>query len=356
MFSKNKLTLADLHNFFKVIKRYNSANVSINESVPLFAEEVKKPALKKIMDVLIRDLKNGVTFPKALSKHPSFFPSYIVEMMEVGQSSGQTNRILEEVVFFLEQEIDVKREVSAALWVPKAFLVGMFLLFVICIFLVIPKMGDLLADAHIELPLVTKLVLGIGDMAQSLWWLFLLLAVFSGAIYRYFQREYPERIDLLKLKIPFFKTITYNQLQYGFSKIFGLCIQAGLGVTRSLQYAAMSSESIIVKNTLKRAASDIEKSGISIADAIKKADIYHVIDPAFYIMLKVGITTSNVGTIMLNESENYRKEMLIASKLLGEKVGVSVTIPGYLSLVLIFASIEYPVMTMLQNLNMSGGA
>lgn len=356
MFSKNKPDLTDLLKFFKVIARYKAANISIKESIPLFTEEVKKPSVKKIMDVLIRDLENGATFPKALSKHPSFFPAYIVEMMEVGESTGQTNKILDEIVFFLEQEIDIKREISAALWVPKAFLVAMVIMFVLGIFWAIPKMGELLSDAHIELPLVTRFVLGIGDVAQTFWWLFLLIAIFAGSIYRYFQREYPEKIDLLKLKVPFFKSITYNQQQYGFAKIFGLCIQAGVETTQSLQYAAMASESIVVKNTLKRAANDMKKTGISLADAIKKADVNKVIDPAFYIMLKVGITASTIGAVMINEAENYRKEMLIASKLLGEKVGISVTIPGYLVIVMIFASIEYPVMTMMQNLNIAGGA
>jgi len=47
--------------------------------------------------------------------------------------------------------------------------------------------------------------------------------------------------------------------------------------------------------------------------------------------------------------------MLVASKLIGDKVGLSVTIPGYVALIILFASIEFPVMTMMQNLNSMGG-
>lgn len=355
MFGKNKLNLNDLCHFFKVIQRYGSANIPFTESVPLFAEEVKKPSLKKILEILIRDLKNGVDFPTALSKHPSFFPAFIVEMVKVGQSSGQTQTIQDEVVFHLEQEIDIKREVNSALWTPKAFLVGMFILFAICFFFVIPKLGELLSDANIELPLITQMVVGLGNLAQSLWWLFLLLSIGSVFLYRYFCREYPERVDLFKLKIPFFKVITYNQIQYGFAKIFGLCIQAGLGSKRSLHYAATASNNVVLKNTLKKAVNDIEKTGASLPDAIRKADVYKIINPAFYIMLQVGASTSDLGNIMLKESENYRKELVLASKLIGDKVGLSVLIPGYAILIILFASVEYPILTMMQNINMVGG-
>ena len=355
MLNSNKPTMKDLYRFFKVIQRYNSANITINESVPMFAEEVKKPSLKKIMESLIRDLRNGMDFPNALSKHPGFFPAFIIEMMKVGEASGQNTGIMDEIVFFLEQEIDVKREVDSALWTPKAFLVGMFIAFLLGIFLVIPKMGELLSDTHIELPLITQLVVGIGNLAQSFWWLFILLGIAIVAGYRYIKNEYPEQIDLFKLRIPFFKVITYNQIQYRFAKIFGLCVQAKLDTTRALQYTAMAADNLVVKNTLKKAATDIERSGMSLADAIKKADIYHIINPAFYIMLRVGVSTSDIGNIMLKEADNYRKDMLVASKLIGDKVGLSVTIPGYVALIILFASIEFPVMTMMQNLNSMGG-
>jgi len=355
MFNSNKPDLKDLYHFFKVIQRYNAANITISESVPMFAEEVKKLSLKKIMESLMRDLRNGVAFPNALSKHPTFFPAFIIEMLRVGESSGQNAAILDESVFFLEQEVDVKREIGSALWTPKAFLVLMFIAFLLGIFLVVPKLGELLMDTHIELPLVTQVVIGIGNLAQSFWWFFALLGTVLVFVYQYIKKEYPEQIDLFKLQIPFFKVITYNQIQYRFAKIFGLCIQAGIGTTRALQYTAMAADNIIVKNTLKKAATDIERSGISLADAIKKADVYNIINPGFYIMMRVGVSTSDIGNIMLKEAENYRKDMLVASKLIGDKVGLSVTIPGYIALIILFASIEYPVMTMMQNLNSVGG-
>ncbi|MBP2629485.1 MAG: Type secretion system protein [Firmicutes bacterium] len=354
-FTSNKPTLSDLYHFFKVIQRYNAANIPISESVPIFAEETKKVSLKKIMEILTRDLKNGLSFPNALSKHPTFFPAFIIEMMRVGETTGENAGILDEIVFFLEQEIDIKRDVKSALWAPKAFLVGMFIAFLLGIFLVIPKMGELLSDANIELPLVTQLVIGVGSLAQTFWWFFAFLGVVAIVLYRYAQKEYPEKMDLFKLRIPFFNVITYNQIQYRFAKIFALCVQSGIGTTRALQYTAMASDNIVVKNTLKRAANYVEKSGMSLADAIKKADVHNVINSSFYIMLRVGLSTSDIAPIMFKESENYRKDMLVASKLLGDKVGLAVTIPGYVALIILFASIEFPVMTMMQNLNSIGG-
>jgi type II secretory pathway component PulF len=354
MFQKKKPNMQDLYHFFKVIKRYTAANIPEIKSVQMFQEETIKPALKKIIEMLLRDLRNGVEFPIALSKHPSFFPSFIIEMLKIGINSGQRTQILDEIVFYIEQKIDVKREVDAALWVPKVFLVGMLGAFFLAVMFVIPQMGNLLSDSHIELPLITQIVLGIGYAAQSLWWLFAILTVGGIAGYVYAKKEYPERVDLLKLHIPFFKKITYNQMHYQFTKVFGLCVQSGVDTKKALVYTAMASNHTILKTILKKAVSDMERYGISLPDAIKKEDIHHILDPSIFIMLRTGSKASDIGNIMLNESENYRKEMLVESRLLGDKIGVTVTIPGYAALVFIFAAIEYPMIAIFQGMNMGG--
>ena len=238
---------------------------------------------------------------------------------------------------------------------PKAFLIGMSFAFVIGVLFVIPKLGELLNDAHLELPLITKAVIGVSTLAQSFWWLFLLIGIGGFFLYKRTKKDSPEKIEKLALKMPFFKVINYNKLQYNFAKILGLCITAGIQTSTALRYTAVASGNFMMKSTLTKAANEIENSGLQVADAVKKADTYGIIDKRFYVMLSVATTAGKIGTIMLDESENYRKEMIVASELIGDKIGLSVSIPGYLCLIALFASIEFPVMKMMQNLSNVGG-
>lgn len=355
MFTSNKLKQEDLCQFFRIIRRYYKVGLTLNESMREYTKAIEKPALKAIGNTIIRDMRNGVDFEESLKKYPTFFPAFIIELIKVGQKSGRMGEFLDEIVFYLEQDIEVHRELKSALWMPKIFLFGMSIAFAIGFLFVIPKLGELLTDAHLELPFITKIIIGIGTTAQHFWWVFLIIGVISFFYYKYLKQNQPEKIETLSLKIPFFKVINYNRLQYNFAKILGLCITAGIKTSKALNYTAMASGNVIMKNTLLNVATDLENSGMQIADAIKKADKHKIIDPNFYVMLAVGNTSGKIGPIMLAESENYRKEMLIAARLIGDKIGLSVTVPGYICLVALFASIEFPVMKMMQNLGKLGG-
>jgi len=354
VFNNSGTNLSDLYNFSYVMERYNSFGIKMHEAVENYLKTVQKPALRKIMETLLRDLRNGIAFPDALSKHPSFFPAFVIAMMRIGQDSGQTGKIWEDITSYLEQEIEIGKDIRSAMWIQKVFFAFFLVAAVIIIFLVIPKMGDLLKETDMELPMVTKAVIGFGTIATSFWWLFLLAGIGCVLGYGYFKREYPEQYDALKLKVPVFSTITYDQLQYRFARVFGLCRQAGLDPVSSLRYAAIAADNLIMKNMLQKAASSLENSGLPLREALMKADVHHILHPDFFLMMQVGIA-GDISEVMLKEADKYQKEMRRSAKTIGDKVGLCVMIPGYVVMILLFASMELPIMSMMQNMNLSGG-
>ena len=352
---QEKLSNEELCKFFRVIQKYNNAGVTLAESVSSYAENVENKKMQSLTQEILRDMRNGTEFSSALGKHDAEFPAFIVEIIRVGEESGQIAKVLEEIVFYLEQEIEVDREVRQALWTPKAFMIGMVGAFAVALFLVIPKMGELLTEAHIDLPFITQVVITVGDTAQNFWWLFLLIGVAIKFFYSQFAKKYPERAALMSLKVPFFKVISYNQMQYRFAKILGLCAVANIKTSTSLKYTALASDNLAMKETLLRAVRDMENTGSQVWEALRKADINQIIHKDFFVMLRVGAMTGQLGAILMAEAMNYQKDMLAASKLIGDKVGIAVTIPGYLGLILLFAAIEYPVIEMMQNMNFGTG-
>ena len=99
----------------------------------------------------------------------------------------------------------------------------------------------------------------------------------------------------------------------------------------------------------------MDRSGSQSWEALERADTNKIINKDFYLMLQVGSRTGQLGQTLMSEAQNYQKDMLAASRLIGDKVGITVTIPGYLALILLFAAIEYPVIEMVQNLNFDAG-
>ena len=124
-FGKENLSNEELCKFFRVIQKYNNAGVTLAESVSNYAENIESQKMQSLTKEILRDMRNGMDFSGALAKHGEEFPAFIVEIIRVGEESGQISKVLDEIVFYLEQEIEVDREVRQALWTPKAFMAGM---------------------------------------------------------------------------------------------------------------------------------------------------------------------------------------------------------------------------------------
>lgn len=355
MFFRQEVMDEDLYNFLYVLSRYTGFGLRLNDAVALFAEKAEKPALKDLMKSIQKDLTAGSKFSDALAKHKDVFPSFIIENIRVGEASSQMAPILNNLVFHMEQEIRVNKDIESALVPQKIFLFLLAVAGIIILFLVIPKMGELLKSTEVELPWFTLMVVGFGELLSSFWWLFAILGVLAVVGLHTYKQNYPEEWDALMLKIPFFSDLNYSRLQYRFSLIFGLCLQSGIDTRRALEYTANAVDNLVMKKTLQTAVRLMTQRGLSLLDALMRAnDETKILHHDFQLMLSVG-STGSLDEIMLSESKKYQDQMIRLSKQIGDKVGLSVAIPGYVIMLLLFAAIELPIFSMIGNIDKLGG-
>ncbi len=351
MFFNNRISDEDLYNFFYILSRYTGFGLKLNDAVALFAEKTEKQELKDLMKTIQKDLNAGLKFSDAIAKHPNVFPNFVIENIRVGEISSQMSSILENLTFHLEQEIKVDKEIKAALLPQKIFLCILFLAVVIIMFFVIPKMGELLKTTDLELPLFTRMVVGIGNFAATFWWLFLILGIAAYFGIKFYKQNNQEEWAALMLKVPFFSEINFTRLQYRFAMIFGLCLQAGIDTRRSLEYTANAVDNILLRKTIQNAVRLMTQRGISIQDAISRAnEETKILSPDFKLMLAVGATGS-LDEIMLREAKKYREQTVRLSKNIGDKIGVSIAVPGYIIMLIMFAALEFPIFSLLGNMS-----
>lgn len=354
-FFKRGPDISDLYNFFYVIQQYNSYGVSISEAVKLYAKSIDdRPAMHSIASSLVRNMDQGCSFEDALSKHPTFFPPFILGMIHMGETSGQLGPSLKDIVFYLDQEMNMKKDVDAALWTPKVFCICIFLVFLLIVFFIIPRMGEILKEVDMSLPLVTQIVVYFANFMQSFWWLWIILGVLGYVFLNRLKVEDPIRYDAMKLKIPIFKTVYYLQMQYRLAKVFGLCSAAGVSEKKAVQYSAIAADNALMKETLNRTYLEMEHKGLSFENALHNGnELYHIVDKNFFIMINVG-SRGTLGSVMLTEAERYEKELVRVAKQLGDKVGTMVIIPAMILLLFLMGSIEFAIFSTLTNTNFGG--
>lgn len=348
---KEKPTMDDLCRFFRIIRRKQKAGIMAQQCLEQYESVCTKPALKSIAQSLLKDLGSGATLADALRKH-TFFPSFVIELVAVGERTGQLSEFLNEIVFFLEQENDIQKELRSSL-IKFFCLIGLaFTAFLIAGFVVIPRIGDLLMSLGTEIPYITQVIVSASTMLQNNWFLLPIMAFLMLGFYIYTKKEHPEKIDYLKLHLPFIGTILSMEVHYKFCKIISLCSMTGdIPVHKSFQFTSMAIDNALMKTALQRAAKDLELSGSQPANALEKADVKHVLSEDLYIMMKSGKDTGQLSDILSDEAEEYRKAIVRLSKEVGNKINSTVVIPIMVFIFILVISVYAPLFNMMEAAN-----
>lgn len=352
--STKTFTKQDQLQFFDVVSNYVNAGISPTDAVKLYRDSIDREMMAyTVSGKMIRFMQNGMDFAESLKRFPDIFPAYAIGLLEVAQRTGQLSAMLAEIVAQMEQELDIASRIKRATFIPKISSVGIILVFFLGATYIIPKLGGVLLEMNIELPLITKIVLYTGQSIQEFWWVFLPIIGVILFLYFQFKRRYPDQYSWIVMNLPLWKPIAFNRLKYNFCTVMGLCTAAGIKPSQALSYTALAMDHAYMRNTLKRALKRIQ-NGAAIDEAIKKEDTYELLDPSLYTMLQTGASIGNLGDIMKKQSANYKKRLDTAVMAIGDKIGITVLVPCYLAIVIMFAAIEYPVITMGANMSMSG--
>ena len=139
--------------------------------------EKARALLERIRDVV----RGGATLSDALEAERDTFSRLYVNMVRAGEAGGSLEDTLRRLADYLERSRQLKSSVINALIYP-AFLVGMVLvsLFVLLV-VVVPQFEQMFADMDVEMPLITRIVVGVGATLQNYWWLLLGALVFGFA-------------------------------------------------------------------------------------------------------------------------------------------------------------------------------
>lgn len=355
MFTSSK-DLNDLYQLFSILHQYVGAGINPEEGIALYAkDENLRPSVQRVLDGVLHDLHNGNDLALAMSKHPRFFPNYIVEMMRVNNRTGQAEAIYESIEQNLEQEIDLRRNISSDVWPIMIMLVALIISFCIATFVILPMMSEMLKDLNVPMPAYSKLFLDFADFAQNYWYVFLMAAAAGGVAYVFIRTQNPELYARILLRLPLYGNLVYQRIQYQFARTFGICIEAGIETSRALQFTAMATDNILMRNMLNDAVNYINRSGNDLVTALKRANVEKVMDPSYYTMLKAA-ENGNMDQILANRASFFKKQLLLVSKTFGTKFQTMVITPGFILLISVFISVYVPLFNLMGNIGALGGA
>ncbi len=283
------------------------AQVSALKAFSLLASNAENNLLRFTLTQIGDDLQSGVSISGALERHPEIFSSFYVSMVRAGEESGKLNDTFRYLADYLDRQYALTSKTRNALVYP-AFVIFTFIVVMILMFvMVIPKLSQIIIESGQEVPLYTKIVIGVSDLVVN-YGIFILLFFAIAGIYLWTlsRRESGKMyIDRVKLGIPaagnLFKKLYLSRIADNMDTM----LSSGISIVRAIDITSDVVGNRVYKAVMKDAMEQV-KAGSSLSGALEK---HPEMPPIMIQMVKVGEETGSLGSILKTLAVFYKREV-----------------------------------------------
>lgn len=307
IFGKKNIPMKDIVIMSRQMSTLFESQVSALKAFNLLAENTSNKDLATILNEVSEDIKSGVSISNALSKHNEAFSDFYVNMVKAGEESGKLTQSFSYLADYLDRQYQLSSKTKNALIYP-GFVIGVFIVVIIAMFtFIVPKLAEIIKESGSDIPMSTKIIIGISDIFVN-YWMFMLAFVVIVVVYIIqFSRKPSGKIYFAKLKItlPVFKNI-YSKLYLSrIADNMDTMLSSSIPIVRSIELTSAVVGNIIFENILKEIAESV-KSGSSLSDAFSK---HKEIPSIMSGMIKVGEETGSLGNILKTLGRFYSREV-----------------------------------------------
>jgi len=283
------------------------AQVSTLRIFRLLATESANPKLQKILIDVSDELQGGSSISRALANHPDVFSPFYVSMVKSGEESGTLEKTFMYLADYLDRMYQVVTKARNALIYP-AFVIAIFCgVMVLMLTLVIPKISKILTDSGQELPIYTKIVLGISNFfTEYIGLIGIVLALGFIILWQFMKTSIGKRaIDEFKLSIPFVGALYQKLFLTRMCDNLSTMLASGISMVQALEVTSEVVDNDIYREILENTLIDV-KGGRSFADSLGE---YPEIPGILSQMSKVGEETGKLGDILSTLAVFYQREV-----------------------------------------------
>lgn len=341
----------DLILFTKQLRTMLNAGIPVLQSLDVLQNQTENPRLKGAIVSIGADIKSGTTLSKAFSKHTGIFPELYCNMIRAGEISGTLTEVLERLIYIVDHEFKVKKDIKSALTYPMVVVVALVAAFFILILFVLPQFVDLFSKAGIDLPLPTRICLALYAALTKYW--YIALAFIGGLIFAlsaYFRTEAGKIArDGFFLRLPILGPVFTKAAMARFASIFAILQASGITVLEAMDILTDTIGNAYIARDFRNLREKLEQ-GRGLSGPLRSAKSF---TPMMVSMITIGEETGNMEDMLKEAAKHYDYEVEYAVSKMSELLG-PVLVAGLTGVVGFFAlAIFLPLVELMQH-SMSG--
>lgn len=317
------------------------AQVSALRVFRLLSTETPNRYLGKRLATIADDIQGGGTISNALSKHPKVFSPFYVSMVHAGEESGKLDQTFSFLADHLDRTYEVGLKARNALIYPAFVITTFVVVMILMITLVIPRLSVILLESGQDIPLYTKVVIGISNFFLNYGVFLIILLVIGGFFLWRFLKTESGKLALadIQLATPYVGSL-YGKLYLSrVADNLSTMLTSGIQMVRAVEITASVVGNSVYKASLDDALEKV-KGGAQLSDTLSE----HKEFPGIFVqMIKVGEETGELGSILQTLAKFYRREVTGAVDTLVNLIEPVMIVTLGLGVAFLLASVLIPI-------------
>lgn len=283
------------------------AGVTLVEATKILTEQTESKQLKKALQGIEQELREGNAFSKTVEKYPRIFTPIFVNMVRAGEAGGNLDEVLERLAAYFEKQHYTRQKIISALSYP--IVVAMVAIGVVIFLLasVVPTFVKMFAQMGSTLPAITRFVLSASGFTQTFWWLMILvIGAIVALIYAMRRKEKTKYyLDYVLLRMPIFGTMMQKAVIARMMRTMSSLFASSVPIMQAMPIVEKVVENEVIARVIRQARDALEK-GQSMTGPMKA---HWAFPPLVTQMISIGEETGSLDAMLSKVAEFYEQEV-----------------------------------------------
>ena len=270
-------------------------------------EKMEKGSFYDAVSSIRDEIKAGGTLSDAFEKFPAFFPPLYISAIRAGERTGDIPETLSRFMAYRKRIEAIKVKVRNASFYPIILTCAAVLVVVFLLLYVVPAFTQIYADAQVELPLMTRMLISFSGLLTGFWYIWLALIVGILFAFKVLLTSSSGRfvLDRFILSCPFFSGLTTDYALSSYCRTLATTVDSGIPLVQSMGMCRGTVNNLYLQEKVSRAIRSVEEGGM-LSAALEQTGFFPLLALR---MISVGESSGSLIEMLGEVAEFYESEV-----------------------------------------------
>ncbi|NPA41447.1 MAG: type II secretion system F family protein [Aquificae bacterium] len=298
----------DIALFCRQLGAMVNAGVGIIEALEIVAEQMPNKKLAQATLEVAKDVSEGLSLSEAMNKHPNVYPELVINLVAVGEETGELDNALLRASEYYEKLAMIKSKIKSASFYPVFVLVIATVIVTGILYFLVPTFAEIYASFGGALPLPTQMLINISNaLRANILYIVAAIVIFSVVFRLLYTKSYgfKKGVHQFLLRLPKFGDLVLKSSMAKFSRTMATLFASGVSIERALEVAGKVAGNLVIMEAVEKVKRDVTE-GQAMWSSMEKTGQFPKLIVA---MVKVGEETGRLDEMLDTIARFYEDEV-----------------------------------------------